>query len=300
MPNVPEEADLVEAPKEEPLFADNSKEDLGRVMVAGDIGFEERNQINNESLIETAAIEDAIESVLETGSPREIEVSVNTFNQYGDALRERIEKSKADFGIPAKQTLKLENELESHEKKERSFSQTGEALEFAKQKLKNESLSEKDKEKLEKKIALLEKLNSKLGEKRQSQDRSLVEKFGDGFKKNVAERWRNLSWKRKIAVSVGLAAAGSAFAVTAPIAATGVFLAGMSLRSLSSYSMYQGIKAKHVKNMAEALQKLESENENVISDEYKDKFIEKAITENTFNKKQHCLQDLYLSVYQRL
>jgi hypothetical protein len=102
-------------------------------------------------------------------------------------------------------------------------------------------------EKMERKIAVLERISTKLEAKKQTQDRSFVERGLDFFKDNIAERWRKGNWMMKVGVGLGLAGAGVAAAMTgAPLLGAAAAVGGFALRGLGMYSVYQGVKAGQI------------------------------------------------------
>jgi hypothetical protein len=185
---------------------------------------------------ELEKIEDAVEKVA-AGEEAEVtlEVPADIFSKYDQSLKATIglygetlkttiannekaleegiedskEKKAAQAGLRG-----AERELKSFEKKEASFSQSRESLEFVKQKLEDPSLSPEDRAKLEKQAKVLEIISGKLDRKRQLQDRNLLEKGGEFFKEQIAERWRKGKWYNKAAISIGLSVAS--FGIAAP------------------------------------------------------------------------------------
>ena len=232
---------------------------------------EERDALRREvsQKKELEKIEKAVASVA-SGDEAEVtlEVPVATFAAYGEELKARLNKAESTYGAE-REAKKVEDELSAFEKKEASFTQSRESLLFVKQKLEDTNLSPEERGRFEKQAKILERISGKLEKKRQSQDRGFLEKGAGFLKEQIAERWRKGHWATKLAIGAGLSVAS--FGLAAPF-----------LRSLSSYSMYQGVKQKQMANFAAEIKKLE---EFGASEEAKEKEIEKFITENTWSKK---------------
>lgn len=221
-------------------------------------------------------IEEGINDVV-SGKEKSVTIELDEKSAYLTALNYRIAK-ETDPMVK----VRLEQEKVAAEKKESRISASGSALSKIKEKLTDPSLTNAEREALEKRRDTLEKINGKLETQRQKLDRGFVERGLSFFRDNVAERWRKGSWKTKVAVGLGLGAAGIAASVSAPALLGVLGVAGVALRGLGGYNLYQGTKQRDIVKLAEAVQKATAEGKDT---EATIKEADKIITENSWNKK---------------